>query len=355
MTAKIFHPLLSLIASASSNELAKYVEFLKEENKILRARIPGQVHTKPDERSRLIKLGKALGQAIEELITLVAPSTFYRWCREEDSGKKKPNPKGGQRKSREIREFVIEIAKTTGFGYTRIIGELRKVGIKGISRQTVRNILKEEGIVPGPDRTSDCWDNFVKRHAETLWAVDFFSVKTVTARGLKDMYLLAFLCLSSREVIVSSSTEHPNSAWVVEQTKEFLDQTMNRDQKPSIVMHDRDTKFTKDFKATLKAKDVRTNALPVASPNLNGRCERFIQTIKYECLFKFILFGQRHLDHVVASFVDYYNKKRSHMERDHLPPIRKRAPKAVRKLSRDKIEVRHYVGGLVPSFERRAA
>ena len=126
MSAKIFHPLLALIASASNNELAKYVEFLKEENKILRARIPGQVHTKPDERSRLIKLGKALGQAIEELITLVAPSTFYRWCREADSGKKKPNPKGGQRKSREIREFVIEIAKTTGFGYTRIIGELRK-------------------------------------------------------------------------------------------------------------------------------------------------------------------------------------------------------------------------------------
>ena len=254
MTAKIFHPLLALIASASSNELAKYIEFLMEENKILRARIPGQIHTKPDERSRFVKLGKALGQGIEELITLVTPSTFYRWCREADSGKKKANPKGGKRKPREIREFVIEIAKTTGFGYTRIIGELRKVGIKGISRQTVRNILKEEGIVPGPDRTSDCWDNFVKRHAETLWAVDFFSVKTVTARGLKDMYLLAFLCLSSREVIVSSSTEHPNSAWVVEQTKVFLDQTINREQKPSIVMHDRDTKFTKEFTAALRER-----------------------------------------------------------------------------------------------------
>ncbi len=355
MTAKIFHPLLALIASATDKELARYVEFLKEENKILRARVPGQIHTRPDERSRLIKLGKALGQAIEELITLVAPSTFYRWCREEDSGKKKANPKGGQRKPREVRELVIEIATTTGFGYSRIIGELRKLGIKSISRQTVRNILKEEGITPGPDRTSDCWDNFVKRHAETLWAVDFFSVKTVTINGLRDMYLMAFLCLSTREVIVSSSTEHPNSAWVVEQTKDFLDQTSNCEQKPAIVMHDRDTKFTKEFTAALKTKDVRTNVLPVASPNLNGRCERFIQTIKYECLFRFILFGQRHLDHVVTEFVDYYNTKRAHMERGHLPPIRKRAPKAVRRLSRDKIEVRSYVGGLVQSFERKAA
>ena len=354
MAAKIFHPLLALIASASNNELAKYVEFLKEENKILRARVPGQIPTKPDERSRLIKLEKALGQAIEELITLVAPSTFHRWCREEDSGKKKPNPKGGQRNPREIRELVIEIAKTTGFDDTRIIGELRKLGIKGISRQTVRNILKEEGIQPGPDRTSDCWENVIRRHTETLWAVDFFSVTTVTARGLREMYLMAFICLSSREVIVSSSTEHPNSAWVVEQTKEFLDQTMNREQKPSIVMHDRDTKFTKEFTATLKAKGVRTNVLPIASPNLNGRCERFVQTIKYECLFKFILFGKRHLDHVVSEFVDYYNKKRAHMERDHLPPIRK-APDEVVSLTRDKIEVRGYVGGLVQSFERKAA
>ena len=154
MTAKIFHPLLAMIASATNNELAKYVEYLKEENKILRARVPGQIHTKPSERERLLKLGKALGRAIEELITLVSPSTFYRWVREEQSGKPKTkNPKGGQRKPREIRELVIEIAKTTGFGYTRIIGELRKMGIKKISRQTVRNILKE-------------WTSYAKRRAE---------------------------------------------------------------------------------------------------------------------------------------------------------------------------------------------
>ncbi len=354
MTAKIFHPLLALIASATNNELARYVEFLKEENKILRARIPGQIHTKPAERSRLIKLGKALGQAVEELITLVSPATFYRWCRDEKSGKKTANPKGGQRKPREVRELVIEMAKTTGFGYTRIIGELRKLGIKGISRQTVRNILKEEGIEPAPNRKNDCWDNFIKRHAETLWAVDFFSVKTVTARGIREMYLMAFLCMTSREVIVSSSTEHPNSAWVVEQTKEFLDRTLNRDEKPSIVMHDRDTKFTKEFTATLKDAGVRTNVLPIKSPNLNGRVERFIQTIKYECLFQFILFGKQHLDHVVAEFVDYYNGKRSHMEREHLPPIREE-PTDVLKFKRDSVEVKSYVGGLVQSFEQKIA
>ncbi len=245
--SKIFHPLLALIASATDRELARYVEYLKEENKILRARVPGQIHTKPSERERLIKLGKALGKAIEELITIVTPATFYRWLRNEDNKTKPENPKGGQRKPREIRELVIEIAKTTGFGYTRIIGELRKLGIKKVSRQTVRNILKEEGIEPGPERKNDCWENFIKRHAETLWGCDLFSVKTVTKRGLRDMYVLVFLCLETREAIVSEATEHPNSAWVVQQTEMFLEETRGREKKPDIVMHDLDTKFTKAF------------------------------------------------------------------------------------------------------------
>ncbi len=86
--------------------------------------------------------------------------------------------------------------------------------------------------------------------------------------------------MERREVIVQSSTQHPNSAWVKGQTEAFIEQSADRTEKPAIVMHDRDTKFTKEFVATLKAKGIRTNTLPVASPNLNGRCERFIQSIR---------------------------------------------------------------------------
>ena len=160
---KIFHPLLALIASATDKALAKYVEYLKHENKLLRARLPRQVHTTHEERQTLLKYGKVIGRAIEELVTIVSPATFYRWVREEKNGKPKPkNPKGGQRKPVELRELVLTIAEETGFGLTRIIGELRKLGITSISRQTVRNILKEHGIEPSPDRTSDCWADFLK-------------------------------------------------------------------------------------------------------------------------------------------------------------------------------------------------
>jgi len=94
VTAKIFHALLALIASATDTGLAKNVQFLKEENKILRARVPAQIYTKPEERQRLLKFGKALGRAVEELLTIVSPATFYRWVHEEENGKPKTqNPK----------------------------------------------------------------------------------------------------------------------------------------------------------------------------------------------------------------------------------------------------------------------
>lgn len=110
-----------MIASATDRELAKKVQFLKEENKIFRSRLGTEVHTKPEVRQRLLLFGKALGRAIEELITIVSVSTFYLWCREEKANKKTPNPKGEQRKPREIRELVLKIARVTGFGYTPLL------------------------------------------------------------------------------------------------------------------------------------------------------------------------------------------------------------------------------------------
>lgn len=164
---------------------------------------------------------------------------------------------------------------------------------------------------------------------------------------------MVWLCMTTREVLVSESTLHPNSAWVERQADLFIDQTANREEKPAIVMHDKDSKFSKDFTDKLKSYGVRTNSLPKASPNLNGRVERIIGTLRWECLDKFIVFGKRHLDYLVSEFVDYYNTTRSSMVRDHLPPVRSE-PEEVESLKLDQIEVRSHVG-LVKSFARKAA
>ncbi len=165
---------------------------------------------------------------------------------------------------------------------------------------------------------------------------------------------MVWLCMTTRESIVSESTAHPNSTGVVEQTETFLNQTIQRDDKPTIVMHDQDTKFTKEFVRALESKGVQHNALPKASPNLNGRCERVIFTLKNECLRKFIIFEKRHLDYLTSEFTRYYNANRSHSERDHLPPLAK-VPEEVLTVERDEVMVKSYVGGLVTSFERKAA
>lgn len=353
--SKLFHPLLALIASATDRELAKYVEYLKHENKILRARLPKQMHTTTDERKTLLKYGKAVGKAIDELISIVSPATFYRWLRDDKTGKSKPKrPKGGQRKPEDVRALVLKVALETGFGLTRIVGEMRRLGIK-ISRQTVRRILKDHDIEPSPDRTSDSWAEFLNRHGATLWGCDFFSVKAVTPKGLRDLYVMVFLNLQTREAIVTEATLHPDSAWVCEQTKWFSDQTRTRETKPALLLHDRDVKFTKEFTQTVKNVGMKTNPLPVGSPNLNGRCERFIETIKLECLQKFIVFGKRHMDYLVRQFTDYYNHHRSHSERDYLPPVRDIEPERVLSLNLGEVEIRSHLGGLVKSFHRRAA
>ena len=353
--SKIFHPLLALIASTTDKELAKYVEYLKHENKILRSRLPKQIHTTAEERSTLLKYGKAIGRAIEELVSICSPATFYRWVREEKNGKPKPkNPKGGQRKPEEIRELVLTIAKETGFGLTRIVGEMRKLGIK-ISRQTVRTILKDHDIDPSPDHTSDSWSDFLTRHRATLWGCDFFSVKSVTATGIRDFYVLVFLCLETREAIVTESTQHPDSAWVCQQTEWFIEQTKDREKKPEMIIHDRDVKYTKEFTQTVKDAGMKTNPLPKGSPNLNGRCERFIGTIRWECLNKFLIFGKRHLDYVISEFVSYYNHHRAHMEREYLPPVRSTEPEQIETLKLSEVFVKSHVGGLIKSFERKAA
>jgi putative transposase len=172
---RLFQPLLFFLARCSRNQLIRQIEFLKAENEMLRKRVSKYgIRTTPAERERLIKLGTAVGPGLHKLITIVAPSTYTRWVRNlKNLPSKKPT--GRPRTPEAIRELVIKIARETSWGYTRILGELRKLGYTGISRQTVVNILKREGLDPWPQRGPGTWDELLKMHAETLWQCDFFS------------------------------------------------------------------------------------------------------------------------------------------------------------------------------------
>jgi putative transposase len=274
--------------------------------------------------------------------------------REDQRGDKR-SKSGRCGKSAVLRELVLRIAKETGFGYTRILGELRRLGIGRICRQTVKYIVKEEGIEPSPKRSTGTWDEFLRTHTETLWACDFFTKRTVTPRGLVDLYVLVFMHLETREVFLSPSIRYPDSAWVCEQAQAFVDHVADRELKPAYLIHDRDTKFSSDFRRKLKESGIQAKRLPVRSPNLNARVERFVQTIKRECLDHFIAFGKRHLDHLVSEYVDYYNTHRAHSSHAHLPPTCFDPPPEYKTIKLDEIITREHLGGLIKSYERRAA
>ena len=349
----LFHSLVTLLATATDSQLRRYIEFLKAENEILRARLPAEIHTRPAERARLLEFGLPLGKAIEELITIVAPSTFYRWRREASRGKpRRPRTQG---KSQVLRELVIQVARSTGFGYTKILGELRRLGISRICRQTVRNILKEEGIEPSPRRSRGTWGKFLRAHAETLWACDFFTKRAITASGIVDLYMLVFMHLETREIICTKSTKNPNSQWVTEQAREFAEQTKTREHRPTHLVHDRDTKFSAEFKAALKEEGIECKRLPVRSPNLNARVERVIQTIKHEVLNHFIVLGRDHLDYLVKTYATHHNTNRPHSHRNHRPPCDQADVPEWTTIKLEDVECREQLGGVIKSMHRKAA
>ena len=194
---RIFQPLLFLLASCTRNQLIRQIEFLKVENEMLRARVPKQsIHLKPEERQRLLKLALAIGPDVKHLITIVTYDAIRAWKRKAYGfvSKKRGRPKTPA----EVRELVVRIAQETGWGYTRILGELKKLGIDYVSRQTVVNILKEAGYEPGPKKGSGTWDEFLKMHAETLWQCDFFSKRTLSRFGLPQLFAMVFINVATR-------------------------------------------------------------------------------------------------------------------------------------------------------------
>jgi len=356
---RILHPLLALLASATRQDLARQVAYLKEENRILRARLPKRLVATPQEQRRLLTVGRRLGAQLKELISIVSYQTFARWVRDvetthtakQSTAKRKP---GRPRTPDDVRNLILKLARENSWGYTRILGELRKLGIT-ISRQTVKVILKENNIDPGPKRGKGTWDEFLKIHADTLWQCDFVSKPMWTVKGLVDLYFIVFLHLGTRRCWISPCTAHPDSAWVSQQAKNFLMAAEDLDLAPTHVMRDNDTKFTAQFDAVIESSGAKIKRTVPLSPNLRAHVERFIQSLKFECLDKFVIVGERHLNHVCREWQRHFNSERPHSARGHLPPAWEARPEIELPVRHADIACSSRLGGLLNSYSRRAA
>jgi putative transposase len=218
---------------------------------------------------------------------------------------------------RELRELIVRLAReNASWGYVRIVGELRKLGIN-VSATFVRSVLANAGIPPAPQRDRQSWRAFLRQQGDSMLACDFLTVDTVWLRRL---YVLVFLSIGSRRVEYVACTSNPDTGWMLQQGRNLLMDLDDRRRPLRFLLHDRDRKFSAAFDALFDSAGIRIIRTPVRAPNANAHVERWVGSARRECLDRLLIVGRRQLEHVLRVYVRYYNSGRPHRALDLQPP-----------------------------------
>jgi len=198
------------------------------------------------------------------------------------------------------------------WGYDRIVGALANLGHR-LSDQTVGNVLRRHGISPVPKRKqSVSWKNFIRAHLDVLVGMDFFTTEVLTLKGLTTYYVLFFIHLETRRVNLAGFTPHPDQEWMEQQARNVTMEEWGCLRGCRYLLHDRDAKFCQSFRELIKTGSVNPLRLPARSPNLNSYAERWVRSVKEDCLSKLILFGESSLRRALQQYEVHYHEKRNH-------------------------------------------
>ena len=312
-----WHFLLVALAGYINRQRQDLIAYLQEENRVLRESLGNERIVLNDAQKRrlataAVKLGR---KVLHECAMLFTPETLIRWhkllvARKYDgSGKRGPKPK----KANEVRDLVLKMkAENESWGYGHIHGELKCLGFQ-VSWQTVRRIMIEHNLIEDPKHKKRMnWTTFIRSHLESLAACDFFSIEAWTLKGLQRFLVYFVIDVSSRRVHIAGIDRAPDEEWMFQEARNLTDPEHGFLKDKRFMIHDRDSLYTKQFKATLKVGGVRTLKIPKQRSNLNAHSERFVQSIKVECLDKMILFGEKHVRYVVEQYVAHYHLERPH-------------------------------------------
>jgi len=350
------HLLLMMFAGWVNRHQLDVIEYLQEENRVLKERMGGRRLRFTDaERRRLARKAYALGRtALNELATLITPDTLLRWHRQLVASKWNYSQRRGPGRPRVMKtiiDLILRMAhENPSWGYTRIRGAVGNLGHQ-VGRGTIANILREHGIEPAPERDRHTrWSTFLKAHWECLSATDFLSVEVYTIKGLVTYYILFFIDIASRSVHIAGITPHPDNRWMVQIARNLTDAKDGVLRGKRYLILDRDTKYTDEFRNVLVREAIHLIRLPPRSPNLNAFAERFVRSIKSECLNRMILFGQASIQHAICHFMAHYHTERNHqgLANQLLRP----AP--ITQLPRP-VQRRQRLGGMLNYYHRAAA
>lgn len=310
--------LLTAMAGWVNRGQQDVIEYLQAENRILREQLGGQrLRFSDAQRRRLAEAAKKVGRKrLFGIETIVTPDTLLRWYRRLVAQKYDGSfarGVGRPKATDEIERLVVTMARENpGWGYTRIRGALYNLRLE-ISRGTIQRILLENGLEPAPERGKKLsWETFLKSHWGAIAATDFFSVEVLTPRGLSRYLVLFVIDLKTRTVEITGIARRPDGEWMKQIARNLTADGEGFLRNARYLIHDRDPLFTKDFREILRTGDVETVRLPTRSPNLNAYAERFVRSIKSECLSKIIPLGEHHLRVVVSEYTKHYHLERNH-------------------------------------------
>ena len=315
----MWRKLLAMFLDGKESLLYKQIDYLREENRTLKSQIKGRPKLNNEQRKSLARKGIRLGELLKETISIVQPDTLLKWHRELVRHKQDyshPQRRVGRPSiNQETKELVLKMARENpSWGYDRIQGALKNLKIN-ISDQSVANILREYGLEPSPKRRqSESWSRFIKRHKDMIWATDFFTSTIWTSSGLSTFYILFFINLKTKQVHIAGITEHPDGEWMKQVARNIT--AFDELPKCNYLIHDRDTKYTKDFDDILKSSGIQTIKTAPMTPNMNAYAERFVRSIKEECLNQMIIVGESGLRYCIKEYVKDYHKERNHQSID---------------------------------------
>jgi transposase InsO family protein len=352
-----FRLLLISVAGWLGQQQRDAIDYLREENRVLREQLGGKrLRLNDDQRRRLAAKAKMLGcRILREVATIVTPETLLAWHRKliaqkyDGSGKRGP---GRPRTRDKMEDLVVRLARENrDWGYRRIQGALANLGLL-VARGTVANILKEHGLEPAPERNrKTTWKEFLSRHWEVMVAADFFTIEVWTRSGLTRFMVLFLIDLSTRRVEIAGIATKADGIWMDQVARNLCDAGDGFLTGKRYLIHDRDPLFTAEYLGALAASGVKSVKLPPRSPNLNAHAERFVRTIKESCLDRMILFGEGSLRKAIHEFVAHYHGERNHQGLGNRLII----PDENHAGNRGAIRRRERLGGMLNYYYRQAA
>jgi transposase InsO family protein len=350
--------LILLVAGWLRRSQGEAIEYLRAENRVLRSRLgPQRLRFTDTERRLLAEKCKPLGRKRLALVaSLATPETILRWYREKvaakyDGTSRRRGPGRPRSRGDAVEQLLTMARENPSWGYTRLRGALQNLGLD-LGRSTIQRILAEHGIEPAPARGRTLpWKTFLKSHWGAIAAGDFFTVEVLTVVGFVRYLVLFVIELKTRRVHIAGITRRADGAWMAQIARNLTDAAAGPLRGFRHLIVDRDPLYTSQFKQLLATASVDLLRLPAKSPNLNAYAERFVRSIRQECLRHIVPLGERHLRNTVDEFVEHYHSERNHQGLGNVIPFPTRASRIVT----GGVWRHERLGGLLKFYQRHAA